>query len=414
MFCGSLQEDLGAMDEFIRNRPSFGGVVASKAMNCSPKRVVLIASMGRSLVNFRYELLKSLVANGHEVCVLSPNIDESTRTRLDGIGVKSCEIHMNRNGTSIIEDFFTFFTILRELQRFRTDVILPYTMKPIIFGLIAARLAGVSERYALFTGLGYAFSEENPSGRRRLLRFVAIKLYWLALRGVDRIFVFNSAEEADLRRFKLAPLTSPIIQVPGSGIDLDHFNFVPLPQGRITFLMISRLLKSKGVNTFVEAARILREKGVEADLRLLGPLDTNPDSYSRNDLEALQVEGLVKYLGETHDVRPFITAASVIVLPAIHREGMPRAVLEGMSMGRPAITTDVPGCAESVIDGESGFIIPSGDSHALAATMQRFLDQPDLAEKMGLAARKRAEDIFDVHLVNKTLLENMDLLTGAA
>ena len=373
------------------------------------EKVAVIASLDISLTNFRLELLKRMVANGHQVLACAPEIGAETAETLAGIGVGLREIPMARTGINPLEDLGTLRALTSVLRDFGPDVMLPYTMKPIIYGNMAARRAGVKRRYALFTGLGYTFSEENPTGKRAAVRSIATHLYRHALQGLDLAFVYNPAEEADLRRFRLVPPSVPVLRVPGSGVDLSRYESSPPPGGAVKFLMIARLLKSKGIGIYVEAARLLKRRGIAAEVQLLGPLDPNPDSYTQAEVNAWQEESILSYLGATRDVRPFIRDCSVIVLPAIHREGIPRTVLEGMSMGRAVITTDVPGCAHSIVDGEDGFIVPAGDATALADAMERFVNDPALAASMGRSGRHRAETVFDVHQVNRILLQNMGL-----
>jgi glycosyltransferase involved in cell wall biosynthesis len=373
------------------------------------QRVAVISSFGPSLVNFRFELLQRMVGNGHEVLALAPGIDTKTGKALEDIGVAHQEISMARTGVNPLADLRTVRALTAALRDFRADVILPYTMKPIIYGNMAARRAGTARRYALFTGLGYTFSEEKPTGKRAIVRAIAIRLYRSALQGLDLGFVYNSVEEADIRRFRLVPEDVPLLRVPGSGVNLVRYEDSAMPDGPIRFLMIARLLKSKGIDIYVEAARLLKQRGIAAEVQLLGPLDTNPDAYTAVDLERWQSEKILTYLGATSDVRPFIRNASVIVLPAIHREGVPRTLLEGMSMGRAVITTDVPGCAHTIVHGEDGLIVPAGDSRALADAMTRLVTDPKLAATMGRSGRKRAEAVYNIHRVNKLLLQSMRL-----
>ena len=379
------------------------------ALAASAQRVAVIASYGLSLTNFRLELLKRMVANGHSVLALAPEIGSDTSKTLSDIGVTYREIPMSRAGINPLEDLKTLRSLTSELRDFKPNVVLPYTMKPIIYGNLAARRVGACRRYALFTGLGYTFSEENPTGKRAFVRAVAVRLYRAALRGLDLAFVYNPAEEADIRKFGLVPADVPVLRVPGSGVDLSRYEDSALPNGPVQFLMIARLLKSKGVGIYVEAARILKERGIAAEVCLLGPLDPNPDGYSEADVNEWQAKNILTYLGATKDVRPYIRNASAIVLPAIHREGIPRTVLEAMSMGRAVITTDVPGCIDSIVDGEDGFIVPAGDARALADAMERLAADGCLAAAMGRSGRKRAEDFFDVHKVNEILLHAMGL-----
>lgn len=379
-----------------------------------PRRIVVVASLGRSLANFRLPLLRRAVDSGHDVLALAPGIDAETAERLDAIGVRHREISLSRASLSPAHDIATLNALVAAFRRFRPHVILPYTAKPIVYANLAGRIVGTPRRYALFTGLGYAFSEARPTGTRALARASAIRLYRHALAGIDMAFAYNAAEERDIRRFRLVAPEVPIVRLPGSGVDTAHFAAAPPPTGRPRFLMIARLLRSKGVEVYIEAARILRSRGVAAELCLLGSLDPNPDGFGPGALAAWRSEGAIRYLGETSDVRPFIRDATAVVLPAIHREGMPRCVLEGMSMGRAIFTTDVPGCGESIEDGVQGFVVPAGDAVALAAALERLARDPALAVRMGRAGRLRAETVFDAEMVSRELLGHMALERPAA
>lgn len=373
------------------------------------RKVAVIASLGLSLVNFRIELLARMVANGHEVLALAPEIDAATAEALDRRGIRYATFPLDRTGINPLQDLRSLAALTAILRRERPDLVLPYTMKPIVYGALAARLAGVPRCFALFTGLAYAFSEENPRGKRRPVRAVSVLLHRVALRRIDGAFVYNPSEERDIRRFRLVPDRVPLIPVPGSGVDLDHFAAAPPPAGLPSFLMICRLLRSKGIPVLVTAARLLRERGVAAEIRLLGPMDSNPDAITADELDGWVAGGLITYLGQARDVRPHLRDCSVLVLPAVLREGTPRTVLEAMATGRAVITTDAPGCAETVAHGASGLVVPSGDPEALAQAMERLARDPELAARMGAAGRKRAEEIYDVHKVNRLLLTRMGL-----
>jgi glycosyltransferase involved in cell wall biosynthesis len=201
----------------------------------------------------------------------------------------------------------------------------------------------------------------------------------------------------------------PVVQVGGSGVDLARFASAPLPPGPPTFLLIARLLRDKGVVEYVEAARRVRKRRPDARFQLLGPLDPNPAAISRAELEAWVAEGAIEYLGETRDVRPYLAKATVYVLPSYYREGLPRSIVEAMAMGRPIITTDAPGCRETTVDGQNGYLVPSRDSAALAAAAMRFADDPALAHAMGRRSRQIAEARFDVNRINAALLAAMRL-----
>ncbi|SMR71069.1 Glycosyltransferase involved in cell wall bisynthesis [Aliiroseovarius halocynthiae] len=373
----------------------------------APKKAVVLGSLGWSLVNFRLDLIRRLAANGYEVLAVAADIDDETARTLRDIGVRPCPIYMDRTGTNPLRDLKTLWELVRFFRREKPELVISYTMKPNIYGSLAAQIAGVPHRYALFTGLGYSFMEENPSGRRKRVRDLSILLHRIALRRIHGAFCYNSADRRDIRRFHLIPDRVPLHDVPGSGVDTRRYFDTPIPTGRTRFLFVGRLLRSKGLLTLGKAAEILRAQGHECDIDILGPADSNPDAIDPALFAGWQKRGLVNWLGETRDVRPYLAKCSVFVLPTELREGVPRSILEAMSSGRAVITTDAPGCGEATQDGVSGLVFPQGDADALAQTMKIFINEPWLAVKMGKAARVHACQRFDVHLVNSILMQHM-------
>lgn len=377
----------------------------------APRRltILLIAGLAWSLVNFRLDLMRRMVANGHRVLAAAPDFDTETETALRAEGIEPLSVPMHRTGLNPISDLQALSALRKLIRDRRPDVVVPYTMKPIIWGSLAARLEGNVRCYPLFTGLGYAFSEDNPRGKRRLVRRIAIGLHRRALRNIRLGFYYNGADLSDLRRFGMIPDQARMVAVPGSGADTDRFTPSPLPEGKPVFLFIARMLRSKGIEDLVAAARILRNEGREFGLELLGPTDSNPDAIDAATLHHWQAGGDLVWHGATRDVRPYLAGAHVLVLPTRLREGVPRTILEAMASGRAVITTDAPGCGETVGDGDAGFVVPVGDVPALAAAMRRFLDQPDLVAIMGAQARIRVCNNNNVHLVNRLLLTEMGL-----
>ncbi|WP_424940509.1 glycosyltransferase family 4 protein [Aliiroseovarius sp. S253] len=375
--------------------------------NHAPKKAVVLGSLGWSLVNFRLDLIRRLAANGYEVLAAAADIDDETARTLRENGVRPCPIPMDRTGTNPVRDLKTLSALVRFFRKEKPELVISYTMKPNIYGSLAAQIAGVPHRYALFTGLGYSFMEENPTGRRKRVRDLSILLHRAALRRIHGAFCYNSADRRDIRRFHLIPDRVPLHDVPGSGVDTRRYTTTPIPEGRVKFLFIGRLLRSKGLLTLGKAAEILRAQGHECDIDILGPADSNPDAIDPDLFAEWQTSGLVNWLGETRDVRPYLAKCSVFVLPTELREGVPRSILEAMSSGRAVITTDAPGCGEATQDGVSGLVFPQGDADALAQTMKKFIEDPSLAVTMGKAARDHACRTFDVHLVNSILMQHM-------
>ncbi|WGH80418.1 glycosyltransferase family 4 protein [Jannaschia ovalis] len=376
----------------------------------APRHVVLISSYAPSLVTFRLDLIRALVAEGHSVTALAPEADRAVADTLARNGCAFEVLPMARTGTNPFADMVLLARMIRCLRRLKPDVVLPYTMKPVIYGGIAARLLGVPGRHALMTGLGYVFSDPDPRGKRRLIRDASVRLYRSALKGVGRVFVYNGADEADIRRFGMVADDVPLIRVAGTGVNLDRYAQSPLPDGPPRFLLIARLLSAKGVREFVTAAERLKPDWPEAQFRILGAPDPNPDGIGAEEIAAWKRSGVVDYLGRTDDVRPFLDDASVFVLPSYYREGIPRSILEAMAKGRPVITTDLPGCGDTVEDGISGYLVAPRDTEALTAAMLRFLEAPETIAAMGAAARTRAEEVFDIHKVNDHLLTEMGLM----
>lgn len=371
--------------------------------------VLLIAGLAWSLVNFRLDLMRRMVANGHRVLAAAPDFDTETKTTLRAAGIEPFFVPMQRTGLNPIRDLQALSALRKLIRDRRPDVIVPYTMKPIIWGSLAARLEGDVRCYPLFTGLGYAFSEPHPRGKRRFVRRIAIGLHRFALRKIQLGFYYNAADLADLRRFGMIPARARMVAVPGSGADTDRFAPSALPPGQPVFLFIARMLRSKGIEDLTAAARALRAEGRDFRLELLGPTDSNPDAINETTLHGWQAQGDLIWHGATRDVRPYLAGAHVLVLPTRLREGVPRTILEAMACGRAVITTDAPGCGETVGDGDGGFVVPVGDVDALTAAMRRFLDQPGLAAEMGARARLRVCRNNDVHLVNRLLLTEMGL-----
>lgn len=373
-------------------------------------KVLILAGFAESIAAFRGALIRDLTDSGCEVHVAAPDL-----TWEPGLGLtlglaedRFHEIPLGRTGTNPLADLGTAVAIWRLMRSLRPNVSMPYTIKPVIYGTIAAWLAGVPRRYALVTGLGYAFTGK----RQGLLTGIIGMLYRFALGKAHKVFFQNPDDESLFRERGLLPRSVPSVVVNGSGVDVSSFSVEVLPSGQQIFLMIGRLLGDKGVREYAEAARRLKARNAGVQFRLVGWIDTNPDAIAQAELDVWIAQGTLEFLGKLGDVRPAIAGSTVYVLPS-YREGTPRTVLEAMAMGRPIITTDAPGCRETVIDGENGFLVPVKSVDALVEAMQRFIDNPDLAAKMGQRSRQIAEDKYDVHKVNAVMLREMGITAPA-
>ena len=375
-----------------------------------PMTFLLIASFPDSLLHFRGPLLDALLARGLTVHVAAPDLPagSSMRQQLEARGLQVHDVPLRRTGMNPLADLATLLQLWRLMRRIQPDHVLSYTIKPVIYGSLAARLAAVPRRFALITGLGYAFQgQEEGSDSRGLLRSLVQRLYGLALGGTQKVFFQNPDDQALFRSLGVLRSKTPSCVVNGSGVDVAQYAVAPLPVVP-RFLLIARLLGDKGVREYVDAARRVRALHPDALFSLVGWVDENPDAIKQQELDAWVADGTVEYLGRLKDVRPAIVDCSVYVLPS-YREGTPRTVLEAMAMGRPIITTDAPGCRETVVDGDNGFLVPVKAVNELAAAMLRFIEEPELAIRMGIRSRQIAEEKYDVHRVNAVMLKEMGI-----
>ncbi|MFW6077478.1 MAG: glycosyltransferase family 4 protein, partial [Hyphomicrobiales bacterium] len=369
-----------------------------------------IAAHARSLVNFRGPLLAGMVARGHEAHAAAPGLSDDTATTvsLHAMGVATHDIHFDRTGLNPAADLHALIALVRLMRRIRPDVSLGYAIKPVIWGTLAAALAGVAHRHALITGLGHAFSGE-ARGKRRIVQTTVRALYARALARAETVFFQNPDDAALFRTSRLVPPRARCVVVNGSGVDLDHFAPAPYPDGPPAFLMVSRLLGAKGSREYAAAARAVLTTHPQARFHLVGGFDPGPDCITPEQVSAWQDEGILTWHGPLEDVRPAIAATHVCVLPSYYGEGTPRCVLEAMAMGRPVITTDAPGCRETVVAGDNGFLVPVRQVEPLTAAMRRFLDDPALVARMGRRSAHIAEHKYDACKVSAVMLDEMGL-----
>lgn len=370
-------------------------------------RVVVVGGFAPSLINFRRELLEALVAAGHDVFASASEDDPTIRAELAELGVTYQPILLSRTGANPLDDLKTLYRFYRSWRRLRPDIVLAYTIKPVAYGLFAARLAGVHARYAMITGLGTGLVEAHGLGGR-LKKALALAVYRRGLKGASAVLFQNRDNQAFFNGHGLVGGADRQVLINGSGVNLDRFTPSPPDTGRPTFLLIARLLIDKGIREYAAAARLVKTHHPDARFLLLGPTDKSPMSLPAAEREAWERDGVIEYLGTTDDVRPHIRSSSVYVLPSYH-EGTPRSTLEAMAIGRAVITTDAPGCRETVRHGENGLLVPVRDAEALADAMMALIRQPERIVTMGRASRRMVEERFDVHKVNRTILHTLGI-----
>ena len=378
-------------------------------VSISIMKFLLIASFPQSILKFRGKLIQELKLKGFEVHVAAPNIfaDQQDYKNLLSLGVVPHNISLSRKGMNPLKDIKTLIELIRLVRFVRPNYVLCYTIKPIIYGMLSSWLLGVQHRISMVTGVGIVFTEISSKNIKKSTRLLIKCLYFLALRFSTKIIFQNNDDHKLFLNLRILKKHSPTLIVNGSGVDLIEYNTAEVTKEH-NFLIIARLNVSKGIREFVDAARIIKSTDSNINFTVVGWIDEGDDSISKKELQAWVDEGIINYLGILRDVRPAIENCSVYVLPS-YREGLPRSVLEAMSMCRPIITTDAPGCRETVVDGENGYLVRIGDVETLVEAMKKFIANPDLIDTMGARSLKIVKEKYDVNIVNREMLRFMEI-----
>lgn len=376
-------------------------------------KIVVCGMSSRSLLLFRGDLLRSLVAAGHNVTAIAADERVGIADELSAFGVSFRRVHARRTSMSPLNGLNFVRSLGRLFDEVKPDVILAYTHQPILFGATAARWRAPSARFfALVTGLGYTLTDPVSLTHRAAGK--ALTLFYRAVsRHFSGVIFQNPDDRAFFQDAQLLPAGLPRLLVNGSGVNLDTFAVSPLPSEGPVFLMAARLLREKGIREFVQAAAIVRTVLPGAQFVVAGAADSNPGSLRPDEISNF-VASAVDYRGAVADIKPLLASCTVAVLPS-YREGTPRFLLEAMATGRPVVTTDVPGCretvrsagasdAEGIREGDNGFLVPVRSVTQLAAAMIRLGSSCDLAVKKGIAARSYAEERFDARVVAKDMM----------
>ncbi len=371
--------------------------------------LMILASYSYSLVNFRFRLIQQWRQLGMRVEALAPrdvSFAESEAT-LREAGVPLVAVPLQNSQLNPFKDLRLLQQLRKLFQRKKSKIVFFYTIKPVIYGCIAARWAKVPQIYAMVSGLGYVFNGEQTSYKRRLLAFLVKKMYKFALKKATKVF-FHNNDDANLFLGLSLVTASQIVVTGGSGVDVQHFSALPYPKV-VSFLFVGRLIRDKGIFEFVAAATEIKRKYPQIRFLVAGGLHDNPASLSEAQLQELMQGGVLEYLGEVKDIREALQAASVFVLPS-YREGLSRAALEALATARPVIMTDAPGCREVVNSTVNGFMVPVRAVTELVQSMTYFIENSALIPEMGAASRALAVEQFSVEKINSDILKAMGLI----
>ena len=367
--------------------------------------IVIIGTTAFTLLKFRSDLILSLIQNEHTVYALAVDYTLEQKQQVESLGAHPIDYNLSNSGLNPFADLRTVLQLKKILNSIQADLVFSYFSKPVIYGTLAAALAKVPKRVAMLEGLGFLFTHQ-PTGQKlktKIIRQIQVMLYKIAFRFVDRIIFLNHDDPIDLiEHYKVKVRNVSILG--GIGLNLDDYPYSKPPSNPIRFIFIGRLLAEKGVNEYTAAAQIVKRQYPDTEFVMLGGLDhANPGALTGNSLDKLVEQGAIIYRGHVDNVDEWLTNSSVFVLPS-YREGMPRSTQEAMAIGRAIITTDVPGCRETVIDGVNGFIVPPWSAELLAQKMIHFIEQPELIEQMGKESYRIAQERFDAKKVNKVLM----------
>lgn len=367
------------------------------------KKFLLISPKNRTVWNFRGELLKEIQSLGYQVIVTGPNTDGLDK--IQELGVDFRHLPMEKNGLSILGDLKYIWALYRLMRSEKPNATLGYTIKPVVYGAIAARLAGIKNINSMVTGGGYAFI--SKTAKARLVRFIVSVLYKIGFVCAHTVIFQNNDDLEEFSEQRKLVNSKKCKLVNGSGVNMEKFLPAALP-AQLSFFMLSRVMYNKGVREYLDAARMVKQKNPEVRFMLLGAVENIQDSLPQEELQQFIDDGTIEHFGETTDIAPFYRQCSVYVLPS-YREGTPRTVLEAMATARPIITTDTQGCRETVINELNGFLVPVKDSEAVAEKMEWFINNQKKIKSMGEASFELCSEKFDVRKVNREMLIHLNL-----
>lgn len=369
-------------------------------------KIVVIGTVASAILGFRRGLIEEMVRNGHEVYAFAIDYSEASAAQVRGLGANPVKYALSRGGMTPFSDIANTIRLSRHFRRISPDVVFSFFSKPVVFSTIAAVIAGVKRKVGMLEGLGSAFTE-HPTGislLEKLMKSVQVFLYRVSFRFLDCIVFLNKDDPVDLLG-EYSISTRRMEVLGGIGLDLNFYQYSVAPTDPVVFIFVGRLIAEKGVGDFIAAARIVRKKFPDSKFVVLGSLD----SVSRRGISAEYMEkcvndGLIFHPGHVSDVVDWISRSSVFVLPSYYREGVPRSTQEAMAIGRPIISTDVPGCRDTVVEGENGFLVPKWRPDKLAEKMIYFCENKEKINEMGRNSRALAQVKFDALLTNSRLL----------
>lgn len=368
-------------------------------------KIMILSSHTPSLFWFRMDLMLDFQKRGYTVLAVGNEPASHWADKFKEYNIEYKQVFVKRNGLNPFVDIKTYKEIKTLIKKEKPDKTFIYQAKTIIYGCLAANANGLNENYALIAGLGSIF--RGYGIKNKIIKHIMIAEYKAACKHCRSVFFQNNDDKQIFLDAKIIPDNKARI-INGSGVNLEKFQPTPLPE-KTAFLFIGRLIKDKGICEYLEACEKIKQIYPFTRCMLVGPYDSNPSALKQEELNYYINKGIIEYFGEQDDVRPFINQCSAFVLPS-YFEGTPKTVLEAMAVGRPIITTDAPGCRETVIDEKNGYLIPIKNSDVIVEKMIFFINNEEQQAEMGKMSLKIAKEKFDVKTVNLKIMEIMGLL----
>ena len=374
--------------------------------------VVIIGTVATSFYGFRADLIRTLLKKGHKVYAFTSEYTAEDLKKIEKLGATPITYTLNRGGLNPLADMIATYKLSNKIKAINPDLLFSYFSKPVIFGTLAAKLAKAPRVVGMLEGLGYTFTEqpEGFSKKTQIIKKIQVFLYKIALPQLDQLIFLNPDDPKDLLE-KHAISVKNVEVLGGIGLNLQDYPYQPLSNIHLPlkFLFIGRLLKEKGIHEFVQAAKLVKKIYPDTEFTVLGAVDHhNLGALKQTELNSLISSNIIQYPGHVSNIKDWIADSHVFVLPS-YREGVPRSTQEAMAIGRAIITTDVPGCRETVVDGVNGFLVPKWNPQALAEKMIYFIENPEQTQVMGTESYKIAVEKFDAEKVNQRLVNILGL-----
>jgi glycosyltransferase involved in cell wall biosynthesis len=368
-------------------------------------KIAVLSSHTSSLFWFRMDMMKEFIENGHEVIALGSEAEADWNDKFKENNIEYRQLYVERNGVNPLSDLKTYMELYKFMRKEKPDKVFAYQAKTVVYGSLAAKLNGITEVYPLIAGLGSIF--RGTGFKNKVVKIIMKIEYWVACKCSKKVFFQNNDDKNEFIRNGLISEGQAVI-INGSGVNLDKFKPTQLPK-KPTFLFIGRLIKDKGIMEYLEACKLVKLKYRDIRCLLVGPYDSNPSALKPEELKSYIDNGIIEYFGEQNDVRPYISECTAYILPSYH-EGTPKTVLEAMSMGRPIITTNAPGCRETVLHGKNGYLVEVKDVKGLVEKMEYLISNPEKSQDMGNKSLKLAREKFDVKIVNQVIMNAMKII----